>query len=358
MSDTGTASSSIFQSMVRPSLLLGGGGRCCRSRYAHFARRIRQSWGSAGIAGQSGAAMPTGVPIEFTGLTKRFGTVAAVSDLSATVLPGHVTGFLGPNGAGKTATLRMLLGLVTPTRGRATIGGALYRELDRPLSTVGAALEAASFHPGRSAHDHLRGLALGSEIDPARVEIALSAVGLSEYAGRRVAGYSLGMRQRLGLAGALLGDPGVLVLDEPINGLDPEGIKWIRTFLRALAEEGRTVLVSSHLLTEVEQTVDEVLIVAKGRLVHSGTLAGLEATVTPRVLADAPNRPALLGVLRAEGLGAEEGPDGILVSGAEPGRIGRSAFAAGVELSLLAPQHPGSGLEDAFLTLVGEEGGL
>ncbi|WP_210505837.1 ATP-binding cassette domain-containing protein [Naasia sp. SYSU D00057] len=302
--------------------------------------------------------MPTGVPIEFEGVTKRFGTVDAVSDLTATVLPGRVTGFLGPNGAGKTTTLRMLLGLVTPTRGRATIGGSVYRDLDRPFATVGAALEAASFHPGRSAREHLRVLALGSRIDPARVDVVLEAVGLTQYSRRRVAGYSLGMRQRLGLAAALLGDPGVLVLDEPINGLDPEGIKWIRSFLRSLADEGRTVLVSSHLLTEVEQTVDEVLIVAKGRLVHSGSLASLEATAAPRVLTDAPNRPALLGVLRAEGLPAEEGPDGILVSGAEPGRIGHAAFAAGVELSLLAPQRQVSGLEDAFLTLVGEEGAL
>jgi ABC-2 type transport system ATP-binding protein len=302
--------------------------------------------------------MPTGVPIEFTAVSKSFGTVDAVSDLTATVLPGRVTGFLGPNGAGKTTTLRMLLGLVTPTSGRATIGGARYAELDRPLATVGAALEAASFHPGRSARDHLHVLALGSRIDPARVDVVLAAVGLTDYGRRRVAGYSLGMRQRLGLAAALLGDPGVLVLDEPINGLDPEGIKWIRTFLRTLAEEGRTVLVSSHLLTEVEQTVDEVLVVARGRLVHSGSLASLEATVVPRVLADAPNRPALLGVLRAEGLPAEEGPEGVLVSGAEPARIGRVAFAAGVELSLLAPQRGASGLEDAFLALVGEEGGL
>src|ERR1700712_4340735 len=186
--------------------------------------------------------MPGGVTIEFTELTKRFGAVAAVSDLSFSVEPGQITGFLGPNGAGKTTTLRMLLGLVTPTSGTATFGGVAYRNLPSPLSTVGAALEAASFHPGRSAADHLRIYTQAAGLPRTRVPLVLEQVGLEGYSSRRVAGYSLGMRQRLGLAYALLGDPSVLVLDEPINGLDPEGIRWIRLFLRQLAAEGRTVL--------------------------------------------------------------------------------------------------------------------
>jgi ABC-2 type transport system ATP-binding protein len=195
--------------------------------------------------------MTDGIPIEITGLTKRFGAVTAVEDLSFTVAPGRVTGFLGPNGAGKTTTLRTLLGLERATAGTATIGGARYRDLPRPLETVGAALDAA-FHPGRTARNHLRVTATAGGIRPNRVAAVLAQVGMSEFADRRVGGFSLGMRQRLALATTLLGDPRVLVLDEPINGLDPEGIRWIRGFLRTLASEGRTVLVSSHLLSEVQ----------------------------------------------------------------------------------------------------------
>ena len=301
--------------------------------------------------------MPTGVPIEFAGLTKRFGPVAAVSDLTFTVEPGRVTGFLGPNGAGKTTSLRMLLGLVAPTSGSATIGGIRYQDLPSPLSTVGAALEAASFHPGRSARDHLRVYAQAGRIDPARVDIALETVGLSEYGSRRVGGYSLGMRQRLGLAFALLGDPGVLVLDEPINGLDPEGIKWIRGFLRTLAAEGRTVLVSSHLLSEVQQSVDEVVIIAKGTLVHRGPLSSLEIEgAATKVIVDSPNREALIAALAAASATFDIARAGVLVSGLEPGEVGHIAFLAGVEVSSLHRQK--SGLEDSFLALVGEGGSL
>ena len=301
--------------------------------------------------------MPTGVPIEFAGLTKRFGPVAAVSDLTFTVEPGKVTGFLGPNGAGKTTSLRMLLGLVAPSAGSATIGGVRYRDLESPLSTVGAALEAASFHPGRSARDHLRVYAQAGRIDPKRVDIVLGTVGLSEYGTRRVGGYSLGMRQRLGLAFALLGDPGVLVLDEPINGLDPEGIKWIRGFLRTLAAEGRTVLVSSHLLSEVQQSVDEVVIIARGTLVHRGPLSSLEIEgAATKVIVDSPNREALLAALAAASASYEIARAGVLVSGLEPGEIGHIAFLAGVEVSSLHRQK--SGLEDSFLALVGEGGSL
>jgi ABC-2 type transport system ATP-binding protein len=290
-------------------------------------------------------------------LTKRFGPVAAVSDLSFTVEPGRVTGFLGPNGAGKTTSLRMLLGLVAPTSGSATIGGVRYRDLESPLRTVGAALEAASFHPGRSARDHLGVYARAGRIDTARVDTVLATVGLSEYGNRRVGGYSLGMRQRLGLAFALLGDPGVLVLDEPINGLDPEGIKWIRGFLRTLAAEGRTVLVSSHLLSEVQQSVDEVVIIAKGALVHRGPLSSLEIEgAATKVIVDSPHREALLAALAAASASYEIARAGVLVSGLEPGEIGHIAFVAGVEVSSLHRQK--SGLEDSFLALVGEGGSL
>ena len=300
--------------------------------------------------------MPHGVPIEFAQVTKRFGDVAAVSDLSFTVEPGRVTGFLGPNGAGKTTTLRMLLGLVTPTSGSATFGGVRYHDLPSPLSTVGAALEAASFHPGRSAHDHLAIYATATGLDRERVPAVLKKVGLADYGKRRVGGYSLGMRQRLGLAFTLLGDPGVLVLDEPINGLDPEGIKWIRTFLRELAAEGRTVLVSSHLLSEVQQSVDEVVIIAKGELVHLGPLATLENADNIQVIVESPDRDALVKALTDAGLSFEPVRSGLLVSGSETAAIGHVAFVAGVELSTLHRQK--SGLEETFLSLVGEGGSL
>jgi ABC-2 type transport system ATP-binding protein len=296
--------------------------------------------------------MPAGVPIAITGLSKTFGAVTAVDALSFTVEPGQVTGFLGPNGAGKTTTLRILLGLVTATSGTATIGGAAYRDLTQPLATVGAALEAASFHPGRSARDHLAIYALAAGIDPARVNIVLSQVGLSDHAGRRVGGYSLGMRQRLGLAFALLGDPGVLVLDEPVNGLDPEGIRWIRSFLRQLAAEGRTVLVSSHLLSEVQQSVDTLVIISHGSLVYQGGL--LELETGSRVLVDAPDRAALSAALRAEGLDVQRGHGGLLVAGRTAADVGALAQHAGVPLSLLTVEQ--GGLEDAFLELVSEKG--
>jgi ABC-2 type transport system ATP-binding protein len=208
--------------------------------------------------------------LEVHRLTKRFGAVTAVDDLTFAVRPGTVTGFLGPNGAGKTTTLRMLLGLVTPTSGTATIGGRRYAEIHDPLRQVGAVLEASSFHPGRSARDHLRVLCAAAGLPASRADDALRQVGLAEAAGRRVGGFSLGMRQRLGLASALLGEPGVLILDEPANGLDPEGIRWLRGFLRHLADGGRTVLVSSHVLAEVAQTVDDVVIIATGRLGDPG----------------------------------------------------------------------------------------
>jgi ABC-2 type transport system ATP-binding protein len=215
--------------------------------------------------------------IEAAGLEKRYGPVVAVDGLSFTVDRGQIAGFLGPNGAGKTTTLRMLLGLVAPDAGRAAIAGHAYRDLAEPLRQVGAVLEASGFHPGRTARNHLRIQALLAGVDPARVDVVLDLTGLSDAAGRRVHTFSLGLRQRLGLATALLADPDVLILDEPANGLDPEGVRWLRDLIRDLAAEGTAVLVSSHLLAEVAQTVDSVIIVNRGRLVLQAPIGELTA---------------------------------------------------------------------------------
>src|SRR5215472_14549063 len=222
------------------------------------------------------ATGPAGV--EIRGLTKIFGRVTAVHDMSFTAPAGRVTGFLGPNGSGKTTTLRMALGLVRPDAGEALIGGVRYDRLDRPRRHVGAVLEATGFHPGRRARDHLRVLAGAAQIPDRRVDEVLDQVDLTSSARRRVREFSLGMRQRLGLAAALLGDPGVLLLDEPANGLDPAGIAWLRGLLRALADEGRTVVVASHVLSEVAQTVDHIVIVSEGRLRFDGPLGDIGAT--------------------------------------------------------------------------------
>jgi ABC-2 type transport system ATP-binding protein len=223
--------------------------------------------------------------IEVRGLTKRFGQVLAVDRLSFTVEAGEVVGFLGPNGAGKTTTLRMLLGLVKPDDGTATINGSSYRDLAEPLHQVGAVLEASSFHPGRTARNHLRVQALAGQADPSRADDVLELTGLAEAADRRIGGFSLGMRQRLGLATALLTDPGLLILDEPANGLDPEGVRWLRDLLRGMAAEGATVLVSSHILAEVAHTVDSVVILDRGHLLTQSSLADL--TIGAQDLEDA-----------------------------------------------------------------------
>jgi ABC-2 type transport system ATP-binding protein len=293
----------------------------------------------------------SGLTVEVTGLTKQFGSVTAVDDLSFAVAPGQVTGFLGPNGAGKTTTLRCLLGLVAPSSGTATIGGSPYAALDRPLQTVGSVLEASSFHPGRSALRHLEVLALASGVARARAAEVLAQVGLQDFADRRVGGYSLGMRQRLGLAGALLGDPGVLILDEPANGLDPAGIAWLRGFLRTLASEGRTVLVSSHVLTEVQQTVDRVIVLARGRLVREGSLADLDSGPSV-VRVETPSPEALLDALAATGASAQRDEGGLRVTGATAAEVGHVAYAAGVELHGLATEA--SDLEKVFLDLTGD----
>ncbi|WP_109208935.1 MULTISPECIES: ATP-binding cassette domain-containing protein [Microbacterium] len=294
--------------------------------------------------------MPHGQSLEFSGVTKRFGAVTAVSGLSARVEPGRVTGFLGPNGAGKTTTLRILLGLVRATEGTATIGGRRYAELDSPLQTVGAVLEASSFHPGRTAAAHLTIYAQAAGISKARVGEVLDLVGLTDAAGRKVGGFSLGMRQRLGLAYALIGDPGVLVLDEPSNGLDPEGIRWMRGFLRQLAAEGRTVLVSSHLLAEVQQTVDALLIISRGRLVFQGEVDELTDSDESATVVDAPDRAALTAALQAAGVPFEVLRSGLTVRGVDPTTVGAAAAAAGVALSSLHRRGPA--LEEVFLDLV------
>src|SRR6478736_8791930 len=237
-----------------------------------------------------------GTRIEVHELTKRFGSFTAVDRLSCSVEPGRITGFLGPNGAGKTTTLRMLLGLVRPTAGTATIGGQRYHDLVAPQRVVGSALEATNFHPGRTGRDHLRVLADTAGIETRRVDEMLELVGIPAAARKRAGGYSMGMRQRLGLAAAMLGDPHVLILDEPANGLDPEGIRWLRGFLRHLSGQGKTVLISSHMLQEVEQTVDEVVIIANGRLVKQGAMADLHGD--SKTIVRTSDTDALAGALR------------------------------------------------------------
>src|SRR5262245_9888627 len=290
-------------------------------------------------------------PIELQGLTKRFGGTVAVNDLTASVEPGLVTAFLGPNGAGKTTTMRMLLGLVSPTAGTAKIDGRRYTELVEPLRQVGALLEASGFHPGRTAIDHLRALATAAGLPSDAPRRALGEVGLASDAQRRVGDFSLGMRQRLGLAAAILGDPRVLVLDEPANGLDPQGIRWLRGYLRGLADDGRTVFVSSHALAEVEQIADDVLMIARGRLVRSGSLADLRAEAGIVTGVRSPEIDRLRTVLGAAGFGggsvAEHGP---AVDG-PPEAVGE--LAAERQIVLYGLFETG-GLEGVFIRLTQE----
>ena len=294
------------------------------------------------------------IVVESANLTKRYGRVLAVDGLSFCIEAGTITGFLGPNGAGKSTTLRMLLGLAQPTSGHATVFGRPYGELDEPASRVGAVLEATDFHPGRSGHDHLLMLARAVGIPDARVDAVLELVELTDAAKRRVKGYSLGMRQRLGLAASLLGDPDLLVLDEPANGLDPEGVRWLRDFLRDFASGGKTVLISSHVLAEVAQTVDRVLIINHGRLVTESTLEDLTARVTGVVRVRSPELDRLETALRREGLMTSRSNDHALaVQGATSERVGDVAFAAGIAIHELATE--GSSLEEVFLELTAPE---
>jgi ABC-2 type transport system ATP-binding protein len=291
------------------------------------------------------------VRLEVNGLSKHFGPVQAVSELSFTVEPGSVTGFLGPNGAGKTTTLRMVLGLMNPDAGTATFSGTPYAALPAPLRTVGAVLETA-FHPARSGRNHLRVYCRAAGLPLSRADEVLLQVGLTDAGDRRAGGYSLGMRQRLALATALLGDPAVLVLDEPANGLDPEGIQWLRGFLRHLAhEQGRTILVSSHLLSEVEQTVDRVVIVGAGRLVREGSMQQLRsgADGAGSVLVRGPEMTRLAEVLSAAGSSVSQEDGALTVTGSTPADIGHRAFAAGIEVHELRSHT--SGLEEIYFQL-------
>ncbi|HEX6873752.1 MAG TPA: ABC transporter ATP-binding protein [Micromonosporaceae bacterium] len=297
--------------------------------------------------------------IVVSGLTKVYPKVRAVDDLSFTVEPGRVTGFLGPNGSGKTTTLRMMLNLVTPTKGNATIGGARYADLTDPLGTVGAVLEASSAHKGRTGRNHLRVVCAAAGYPARRADEVLDLVGLAPAARRKFRGYSLGMRQRLGIACAMLGDPQVLMLDEPANGLDPEGIRWMREFLRAFAAQGRTVFVSSHLLSEMEQLADDVIIIAAGRMVTQGPVATIldrgSSAATVRVRT--PQAEQLTTELHRLGAVVQPSDHGaLLVTGVDAPAVGRAALAAGVELHELVSERPD--LEQVFLQLTQGKAGI
>jgi ABC-2 type transport system ATP-binding protein len=288
--------------------------------------------------------------IVVAGLTKQFRKVRAVDGLSMTVEPGRVTGFLGPNGAGKTTTLRMILNLVTPTAGTAVIGGRRYADLTQPLRHVGAVLEASSAHRGRTGRNHLRILCAAAGFPDKRADEVLDLVGLTPAAKRKFKGYSLGMRQRLGIAAAMLGDPQVLILDEPANGLDPEGIRWMRDLLRALADQGRTILVSSHLLSEMELLADDVIIIATGRLVTQGsvdTIVGGMSQLT-QVRVRTPNADKLVAEL-GSAASVRQDNGALVITGVDAPAVGAAALRAGVELHELVTDRPD--LERVFLEL-------
>jgi ABC-2 type transport system ATP-binding protein len=290
--------------------------------------------------------------IVVSGLSKQYKALMAVKDLSFSVETGRVTGFLGPNGAGKTTSLRMLLNLVTPTAGTATIDGKRYADLPEPTRVVGAILEASAAHAGRTGRNHLRACCLAAGLPMQRADEVLDMVGLTPAADRKFKGYSLGMRQRLGIAAAMLGDPSVLILDEPANGLDPEGIRWMRELLQGLAAEGRTVLVSSHLLSEMQALAENVVIVANGQLIAQGPMADVLTSLpsSERVEALTPEPDKLTAVLQRLGAAVTTSSSGtLLVTGASAATIGDAALSAGVALHQLHTEHPD--LEDVFLEL-------
>ncbi len=287
--------------------------------------------------------------IEVQGLTKRFGAVLAVDGLSFTVAQGTVTGFLGPNGAGKTTTLRMLLGLVRPSAGRALVNGVPYHDLPDPMRTVGAVLESSGFHPARSARNHLRAIAAVDGIGDDRVDEVLELVGLRPDAERHVGGYSMGMRQRLELARALLGDPEVLILDEPANGLDPQGIAWLRGFLRWFASEGRVVLISSHLLAEAAQTVDDVIVLNHGRMAGHGPLEELRRGAKATVRVRTPDAERLAALLGAAGTEVRRVGDVVEATGTTPDAVGRTM--ADHQVVVLEMSTSGESLEQLFFDL-------
>jgi ABC-2 type transport system ATP-binding protein len=296
--------------------------------------------------------------IEAHELTKRFGDTVAVDHLSFTVEPGKVTGFLGPNGAGKSTTMRLICGLDRPQGGTATIGGLAYHQLARPLRTVGALLEARSIHPGRSARNHLLFLAETQGFPARRADEVLDLVGLRSVAGKRAGGFSLGMTQRLGIAAAMLGDPRVLLLDEPGNGLDPEGIRWVRNFMRDLAAEGRTIFVSSHLMSEMSVTADHLIVIGRGRLIaDSSTQEFIQRSSDRSVLVRTPDPARLRELITGEGgtIQREDAPDGVaslVVTGLPAPRIGELAASASVVLHELTPRM--ASLEEAFMELTAD----
>jgi ABC-2 type transport system ATP-binding protein len=308
--------------------------------------------------GQRSPTVTTG-RIEVSGLTKQYGKMRAVDNLSFSVEPGRVTGFLGPNGAGKTTTLRMLLNLVKPTAGGATISGQRYADLLDPAKHVGAVLEASSAHKGRTGVNHLRVICAAAGLPKSRADEALAMVGLTPAAKRKFKGYSLGMKQRLGIAAAMLGDPKVLLLDEPANGLDPEGIRWMRGFLKTLAAEGRTVLVSSHLLSEMQLLADDVVIIAAGKLIRQGPVAEVMGSMThgAQIRVRTPDAEKLTTALGQQNVTVTRGQGGeLLVAGVDAPTVGRTALAAGVELHELTAERPD--LERVFLELTSGKAGI
>ena len=288
--------------------------------------------------------------IQLTGLTKVFGRKRAVDDLTCAVEPGFVTGFLGPNGAGKSTTMRMIVGLDRPTSGTATVLGKTYRELKHPLRSVGALLDARQVHPNRTARAHLRWLAASNKLPKARVDEVLNIVGLTEVAGKQAGTYSLGMSQRLGIAVALLGDPEVLLFDEPVNGLDPEGIRWIRTLMRDLASEGRTVLVSSHLLAEMANTADRLLVIGRGQLISSSTMAEfLTSSGSDTIRVRSPQLDRLQELLTERDAPVQLSDGVLLVRGVSAEQVGELAAGHGIVLHELAAQQ--ASLEEAYMRL-------
>jgi ABC-2 type transport system ATP-binding protein len=289
--------------------------------------------------------------IEARGLTKRYGDTVAVDNLTFNVEPGKITGFLGPNGAGKTTTMRCILGLDRPTSGTVTVNGKRLRQLAWPMREVGALLDAKAVHGGRSAYNHLLCLAQTNNLPVRRVTEVLDLVGLHEVARKRSKGFSLGMGQRLGIAAALLGDPSILMFDEPVNGLDPEGILWIRNLMKALASEGRTVFVSSHLMSEMENTADELIVIGRGRLIAQSTVAEfISANSQQSVRVSTPHRDLLAAAVAAAGATVRDDAAGrLVVLGLTPAQVGDLAFENGIRLHELAPAQ--ASLEEAFMEL-------
>ena len=289
--------------------------------------------------------------IEAEGLTKRYGDTLAVNDLTFSVTPGKITGFLGPNGAGKTTTMRMILGLDQPTSGHVTVNGQPFARLAEPMRQVGALLDAKALHGGRSAYNHLLCLAQSNNLPTGRINEALALVGLTDVAKKRASGFSLGMGQRLGIAAALLGDPEILMFDEPVNGLDPEGILWIRNLMKALAAEGRTIFVSSHLMSEMENTADHLLVIGRGKLIADCTVDEfIAANSTQRVRVRTPQQEQLSKVLAGAGATVrDDGNGSFLVSGLDAGQVGDLAYENSVRLHELAPVQ--ASLEQAFMEL-------